>query len=176
MCQKVPTWLCPLTPRGPPQAAPPFHWEGSELWGKWKVDPSKKSLHSKFQHLPSCLSIEPHVTQHRHRQECKHICIPLSSESLTAYTRPYKSLWASDRDREVRRVKKRSLFSVYWVQGNSKSSKLKQFKRFRVDFKWEARLKIIDLGAMKIEQLNQKNWYNSQWGYQMWPHGRDWEG
>lgn len=52
MCQNVPTplpsaafLLCPLTPRGMPQAAPPFiHQEGSELWGKWKNKSSKEKF------------------------------------------------------------------------------------------------------------------------------------
>lgn len=36
---------------------PPFHWEGYELWRKWKVGPLKTQI----QPLPSCLWIEPYV-------------------------------------------------------------------------------------------------------------------
>lgn len=48
---------------------------------------------------------------------------------------PYRSMWDLSLRQGVRRVKKNYLYSMYWVQGDSRTSKLTQLKRFRVDLK-----------------------------------------
>lgn len=147
--------LCPLTPRGTTQASPFFYREGYKLWGKWKVCPLKKTLDSQ---IPTFLWREPSLMQHHHRQECVHIWMSTRKESLTIFTCLTDHCGAFLWDKEVKRVKKNSLYSMCWVQGDSRISKLTQLKRFRVDL--EAKLKIRDLELWeKREQLKHENWY-----------------
>lgn len=137
--------LCPLTPRRTTQASPSFYRAGYKLWGPWNVHPSKKTLDSQIQPLLTFLWREPSVMQHNHRQECVHIWMSSRKESLTAFVCLTDHCGASVWDKEVKRVKTTSLLSVYLVQGDRRTSKLTQLKRFQVDLKWEAKLKMIDL-------------------------------
>lgn len=139
-------------------AAPPFYRERYELWGKWAVCPSKKSLHSQIQPLPTCLWREPRVIYHHHRQECMHVWMS-TRKNLTCSHALHITGGPVAETRKSKDWRVGLYIQCIGFKGARPS---------RVDVKWDAKLKIIDLELWeKREQLKHENWYNSHWGYQI---------